>query len=121
MEPATLIFDGDCGFCTRAARFVEKRDPRGRLTVLAAASPEAAARLDAAGLTETAADTIVLFEGPRVSLRSTAALRVARRLRWPWPLLAALLVVPRPLRDAVYRLVARHRHRLSGQGSSCSR
>ena len=55
-----------------------------------------------------------------MSLRSTATLRIARRLTRPWPLMAAAgLAVPRPLRDGVYRIVAAIRHRLAGSSNAC--
>lgn len=64
-------------------------------------------------------DTIALVEPGRVSHRSTAVLRIARRLPWPWRAGAALLVIPRPLRDALYRLLARYRYRWFGKRSTC--
>jgi predicted DCC family thiol-disulfide oxidoreductase YuxK len=46
-------------------------------------------------------------------------LRIARRLRFPWPLLYAFIVVPRPLRDIVYDFIARHRYRWFGKRDTC--
>jgi predicted DCC family thiol-disulfide oxidoreductase YuxK len=61
----------------------------------------------------------VLIEGERVYMRSDAALRIARNLRGAWPLLSLLVVVPRPLRDAIYDWIASHRYRWFGQADSC--
>jgi predicted DCC family thiol-disulfide oxidoreductase YuxK len=55
----------------------------------------------------------------RVFVRSAAALRVARYLGGPWTLALAAWLVPRPMRDAAYDLVARHRHRLLGATDVC--
>ncbi len=52
-------------------------------------------------------------------LRSTATLRIARRLTWPWRLAGALLSIPRPLRDAAYGVVAAVRHRIAGPSNAC--
>ena len=52
-------------------------------------------------------------------VRSSAALRVATKLGGAWPLLAVFLVVPRPLRDLVYRWVARNRYRWFGKKDAC--
>ena len=49
-----------------------------------------------------------------------AALRIARRLAGPWRLLGALVLVPRPLRDLAYGVVARWRHRLFGRADACA-
>lgn len=62
-------------------------------------------------------ESLVLFEGPRIFTRSDAALRVARHLRAPWSWGAALLVVPRALRDPVYGWIARRRYRWFGRDS----
>ncbi len=64
-------------------------------------------------------ESMVLIEGERVFLRTTAALRIARRLRGAWPLAYAFVVVPAFLRDALYRLVAKNRYRLFGRSEAC--
>ena len=67
----------------------------------------------------TLPDSVVLIEDGRVYTRSTAALRIVRRLVFPWPLIYALMVVPRPLRDMVYDLIARHRYWWFGKRDAC--
>jgi predicted DCC family thiol-disulfide oxidoreductase YuxK len=64
-------------------------------------------------------DSVALIEGGRVYTRSTAALHIARRLCFPWPLFYALIVVPRPLRDAIYNLIARHRYSWFDKRDAC--
>jgi predicted DCC family thiol-disulfide oxidoreductase YuxK len=118
-ERATVLFDAVCNLCNGSVLFVIDRDP-SRHFRFAALQSEAGARL----LREHAhggADlsSVVLVEDGRLYTRSTAALRIARRLAWPWRLLSALIVVPRPLRDAVYDLVARNRYRWFGRGEAC--
>jgi predicted DCC family thiol-disulfide oxidoreductase YuxK len=61
----------------------------------------------------------VLIEDGRLYLRSTAVLRVARRMSFPWWLASAALVVPAFLRDPVYRVVAAIRHRIAGRSNAC--
>ncbi len=65
------------------------------------------------------ARSIVLIEDGQVYLRSSASLRIAKRLPWPWSMAGAFLVIPAPLRDAVYRVVAAIRHRLAGRSNAC--
>ncbi len=62
--------------------------------------------------------SIVLLEGGQRFTHSTAALRVARRLRGVWPLYAFILV-PKPLRDLMYRWIARNRYRWFGKTDAC--
>ncbi len=115
-ERPVIVFDGVCNLCNTSIDFVMRRD-RGRVFLMAANQGETARRL----LGDAAADvdTIALVEPGRVSHRSTAVLRIARRLPWPWRAGAALLVIPRPLRDALYRLLARYRYRWFGKRSTC--
>ena len=70
-------------------------------------------------MTREATRSLILIEDGQVYLRSTAVLRVARRLTWPWWLAAAALAVPVLLRDAVYRVVAAIRHRVAGSANAC--
>jgi predicted DCC family thiol-disulfide oxidoreductase YuxK len=51
--------------------------------------------------------------------RSAAALRIARGLSFPWPLAYVFVVIPRPLRNWIYNLVARHRYRWFGKRDVC--
>jgi predicted DCC family thiol-disulfide oxidoreductase YuxK len=71
------------------------------------------------GVTRDSARSIILIEDDQISLRSTAALRIAGRLTFPWRLAAALLWIPVPIRDAVYRVVAAVRHRIAGKSNAC--
>jgi predicted DCC family thiol-disulfide oxidoreductase YuxK len=64
-------------------------------------------------------DSIVLVQDGALAVKSTAALRIARGLRWPWPLLAVFWLVPRPLRDLVYDWIAKNRYRWFGKTAAC--
>ena len=75
--------------------------------------------LAAAGGTGPLPDSIVLVHDGGIAVKSTAALRIARGLRWPWPALAVFWLVPAPLRDLVYDWIARHRYRWFGKNKAC--
>jgi predicted DCC family thiol-disulfide oxidoreductase YuxK len=114
-----VLFDGTCGFCEGAVRFIATRDPAGHFRFAPSQWPQAQAALAAHGLTREAARSLVLIEGGQVYLRSDASLRIAARLTAPWRWARVLLWVPRPLRDAGYRVVAAVRHRLAGRSTAC--
>lgn len=119
LEKPVVLFDGLCRFCDGAVVFVLARDPRGlfRFSPLGSAwARHALSRLPDGPPT---ADSLVLLDGDRCWIRSDAALRITQELRWPWPLLGVLRLVPRPLRDAAYDLVARNRGRWFGRLASC--
>jgi predicted DCC family thiol-disulfide oxidoreductase YuxK len=64
-------------------------------------------------------DTMVLAEGPAVYTKSAAFIRVVARLPLPWPLAAAVWVIPRFMRDWCYDRVARNRYALFGRYDTC--
>ncbi len=64
-------------------------------------------------------ETVVLIEEDAIYQQSDAALRILRKLPFPWNLWSALRVFPRPLRDFVYRIVAINRYRWFGKRDTC--
>lgn len=120
---SVILFDGVCNLCNGAVQFVLDRDRHKRFRFAALQSEAGQALLRQRGLTPpdpgADPDTIVLVEGDRVSDRSTAALRIARHLGFPWVLAGIFWLLPRPLRDWVYRFIARNRYRWFGKSESC--
>ena len=119
MARQLILFDGVCNLCNSFVRFVIERDPAARFQFAALQSEAARRVLQEHQLPTPLPDSILLVDNGRIFTRSTAALRIARRLTFPWPLTAALLMVPRPLRDWVYQLVARYRYRWFGRQDRC--
>jgi peptidoglycan/LPS O-acetylase OafA/YrhL len=62
---------------------------------------------------------MVVVDGDRLLIRSDATLAVARRLRFPWRVLALGRLVPRGLRDAIYAFLAARRNRWPAPGDRC--
>lgn len=126
-EPPVVLFDGHCNLCNGTLNFVldRERDHELRFAALQSdAGREALVR--AAGeprarelLGDGAPGSIVVIADDRVYTQSDAALRVLHHLRAPWRWGRLLLVVPRPLRDVVYRFIARNRYRWFGRSEVC--
>ena len=114
-----VLFDGVCNLCNGSVRFIIAHDPAAHFRFAALQSEAARRLLSESGLNDQLADSVALIECGRVFTRSTAALHIARRLCFPWPLLYTLIVVPRTLRDAVYNLIARHRYGWFGKRDAC--
>jgi predicted DCC family thiol-disulfide oxidoreductase YuxK len=115
-----ILFDGVCNLCNGLVVFLVARDPRARFRFAALQSDAAALLLRSVGLArEDVLDSFILVEGGRVWQRSAACLQVARRMRFPWWLFYALVVIPRPLRNALYDYVARHRFGWFGRRETC--
>jgi predicted DCC family thiol-disulfide oxidoreductase YuxK len=114
-----VLFDGACNLCNGFVQFVIARDPDGRFQFAALQSESARRVLEGHATPDPLPDAIVLVEDGRVFTQSAAALRIARRLTFPWPLAAVFFAVPRPLRDWVYAFVAKRRYRWFGRQDTC--
>jgi predicted DCC family thiol-disulfide oxidoreductase YuxK len=114
-----ILFDGVCNFCNASVNFVIARDPKKNFRFAPFQSSAGQDLLKKFGLLATDLDTMVLIEDGRVFTRSTAGLKIARRLSSLWPLLYAFMIVPRFFRDAVYNVVARNRYRWWGRRDAC--
>lgn len=130
-DTPVVLFDGTCNFCDGAVHFVIDHERGATLKFAALQSEAGTALLDRATTPEHARalregttgdgdpDSVALVQSGKLYTHSTAALRIARRLRWPWRWLAVFEIVPRPIRDAVYRWFARHRYRWFGKTDAC--
>ena len=111
-KPPTVLYDGECNLCNGAVDFIRRRDREGRYRFVPLAAAEAQDLLAGQG---TGCDTLHLLDAAGHHDRSSAVLRIAADLRFPWSLLRFLKLVPRSLRDACYNFVARHRRRWFGR------
>jgi len=113
-----VLFDGVCGLCNRFVDWLLRHDDTG---VLRFAPLQGSQGDKLVGLTDDKdrLATVVLVDNGKTYERSTAALRTIALLGWPWNLARCLLIIPRPLRDTVYRFVAANRYRWFGKRESC--
>lgn len=109
---ATVRYDDGCRLCRAAVRFAAARDRQQHFTFVPLPDPTAS---PGPGTPDGDQDTILLDDPCGNHVRSEAVLRVAAGLGGPWSALGVLRVIPRPIRDAVYRYVARHRRRWFGR------
>jgi predicted DCC family thiol-disulfide oxidoreductase YuxK len=115
-EGPIIFFDGICNLCHWAVRFILHRDSSRRFLFASLQSKTAANLLPPAS---PRPDSVVLYESGTLYYKSDAALRIARFLRFPWSLFYVFTVLPRPLRDWIYDLVASRRYRWFGQRDLC--
>ncbi len=114
-----VLFDGVCNLCNRGIAFIIRRDPAGRFRFAALQSEAGRRLLEQATGPGPLPDSMVVVADGRARFRSAAALRIARGMRWPWPLLGMLAILPRPLRDWLYDVVAKNRYRWFGKRDQC--
>ncbi len=119
-EQPVILFDGVCVLCNGAVRFVLRRDRRARIRFAPLQSPAARRLLGRYGCGAPSLESVVLVADGRAYRRSRAILGIVRRLDPPWPLLYGLVVVPRPIADALYDFVGARRYRWFGTTTSCA-
>lgn len=119
MTHPVILFDGVCNLCSGVVQFVIRHDRAGQFRFAALQSETGQALLRQFGLSTRQFDSFVYIKDGQAATESTAALQVARDLGGGWPLLYGLVVIPRFIRDAVYRWVARNRYRLFGKRATC--
>lgn len=120
-----VFYDGVCGLCNRMVQFLLKHDKEGRLRFASLQSDFAGTVLRRHGFDAKDLDTVHVVEnydqpGERVLQRSDAILRAGRELGGFWRASSSVArIVPRPLRDLVYRFVATNRYRVFGKFDTC--
>jgi predicted DCC family thiol-disulfide oxidoreductase YuxK len=138
----TVYYDGYCNLCSSAVQWIVRNDRAGRFRLLPLQQPAGpdggvmtqgetgidqvsaqawSRRVKDEGESRQAGepDTVVLIRDGKLHTRSTAMLLIASRLRFPWPLLTSLIIIPRFLRDPVYNLIARNRKSWFGERTTC--
>ena len=119
MDETLVLIDGECVLCNLTAQFVIRRDPDARIHFAALQSARATHEMASRGLPPPPPGTFVLLKDGIAYSRSDAALRLLGMLPRPWSLATILLVIPRPARDLLYRLIAHLRYRLCGRTELC--
>lgn len=120
MNPSDRIvfFDGVCNLCNRSVRIILKNDRRG-VFHLASLQSTFAQNFLRNNKGPVSADTILLYDRGRWFIRSRAIFKIAARLRFPYPILAAGVIIPAFITDPVYNFIARNRYRWFGKRASC--
>ncbi|CAM2981760.1 DCC1-like thiol-disulfide oxidoreductase family protein [Paenibacillus sediminis] len=114
-----VLIDGVCHLCQWITRFIILRDPRHKFRFASIQSEFGQRLLDEKGYSADPLASFILIENGTIYTHSTGALRIARSLSFPWPLACVFIIVPRFIRDRVYRYIARNRYRWFGKDEQC--
>ena len=128
-----VIYDGECGFCNRSIRWLLRRDRGDQLRFAPSTAPAVAQLLSSHGVQpfgqgsspDLSRETMLVFRNigdsmEELLVRSNAMLACLRVLPQPWAAVAAILrLIPRPVREWAYRLIARWRYRIWGRYATC--
>lgn len=114
-----IVFDGVCNWCNAWVNFTIDHDPHGKFKFGTLQSEEAQQILKSLHLSTEDFETFLLLEQGHIYTKSTAALRILKELSGCRLLSFLGSMVPRPLRDALYDYIARHRYRWMGKAETC--
>ncbi len=116
---SVIIFDGVCHLCNASVDFVMKRDQK-RMFRYTANQMEAGRKiLRDNGIDPDQIETVYLYENGKLYDKSSAALRIARKLGFPYNLAFGFIIVPAFIRNVVYDLIAKNRYTWFGKKESC--
>ena len=114
-----VLFDGCCNLCNRTVAFIMRHDRNARFYFASLQSETGQILLKQAGVPGHKITSVVYLREEHYFMRSAAILYILKDLGMPWALGYGFIIVPRFLRDALYRLVAKMRYRLWGERKSC--
>lgn len=115
-----VLFDGVCNLCNRNMLFLIRQDKQQKLRFCSVQSPAGQIILNWLGLPLDTHDSILLLEGDRLYEKSDAVLNIAYCLPWSLRWIYVGKILPRFLRDNLYRWVARNRYKFLGRKQVCA-
>lgn len=114
-----VIFDGICNFCNSSVNFIIARDPEGKFSFAPMQGEAAKMLMKQHGIDNPDLDTFLLIKNGKLYQRTDAALEIAKDLTGYWKYCRVFLILPAPLRDIFYRLLAKNRYRIFGKREVC--
>ena len=114
-----VLFDGVCNLCNGMVQFVLKRDKKKQFLFGSLQGKAGQEYLRKYNIPVNAFNSLMLIEEDKLYTRSTGALRLLKHLGGVWKLLYAFIIIPRFIRDAVYRLIAINRYKWFGKTDQC--
>jgi predicted DCC family thiol-disulfide oxidoreductase YuxK len=114
-----VVFDAMCVLCSANAQFILRHDRSARFRLAAMQADVGRQLFEHFDIDPADPETIIVLDRGRVWRDSDAVIAIYVGLGWPWRIAGAARIVPRRWRDAVYRLIARHRYRLFGRRTTC--
>src|SRR2546430_14092306 len=124
----TLLFDGVCNICNVLINFVKRHDKEAKFSYEALQSETGQKLLNQyhlkakvnlrdknAGNKNPIFESFVFIDEDKAYTHSSAALQLAKKMKFPWNVFYGFIIIPKPVRDAVYKFIARNRYRWFGR------
>lgn len=118
-EFSIILFDGVCNLCNSSVNFIIDHDKRNDFRFASLQSEAGQDLLKKFHLNVKDFDSIILVENGKHYERSSAVLKIVKKFPGLWKLLYLFIIVPKPLRDFVYDIIADNRYKWFGKKESC--
>ena len=118
-EQQLIIFDGVCNFCNASINFIIERDPEAKFVFTTVQGHTGSTILNELNIDPLDPNTFVLIKHKKAFIKSDAVLEISQDLVGPWRFMIYFNVVPRTLRDLIYKLIANNRYKLMGKRDKC--
>jgi len=114
-----ILFDGVCNLCNSTVTFVIKHDPKGIFKFASLQQYKGQELVYNYDIDPLKVDSIVLIENGKAYTKSSAALRIFKRLKGGYAMLYLFMIIPSFIRDIVYDYIAKNRYKWYGKKDSC--
>jgi len=115
-----ILFDGVCNLCNGFVQFILNKEQTSVITFAALQSEIGIELLKQYKLPiEQTPSSIIFIENSHAYTESSAILRIAKHLKGAWSLAAYLIIIPKPIRDFIYRVIGKNRYLLFGKSDAC--
>ena len=115
-----LLFDGICNLCNGSVQFVLKHEKAPVFQFASIQSETGKELLTWCGLPPDFNDAVIYIENGEIYQGSTAALKIGQRLKFPWSMISNVgFIVPKLIRDWIYRQIGTHRYQWFGKRDAC--
>jgi predicted DCC family thiol-disulfide oxidoreductase YuxK len=119
MGQPVVLFDGVCNLCNTAVQLIIKRDKKKLFRFASLQSEAGRALMKEYNFPAGELNSFILIDNGKAYSKSTAALKVAKKLSGIWPLLYTFMVIPKIFRDSIYGWVGRNRYKWFGKKEEC--
>ena len=114
-----ILFDGVCNLCIKSVKFIIKNDSNDVFRLAAIQSPEGQEIIKNFSIDVKKIDSIILIKNKKIKFKSSAVLTALRYLNTLWKVLFIFYIIPYPIRDFFYTMIAKIRYNIFGKQKSC--
>lgn len=114
-----IIFDAICVLCSFNAQFILKYDKAHYFRLASMQGAIGTALYQKFDMNPNDPDTLIIVNGARIITDSDAVIYIYGNLGWPWRIMAICKIIPKFIRDPIYRFIARNRYRIFGKRETC--